>query len=62
MKNSENIGRIILWSVVIALVLFVVLPTLFAFVEIALSVIVSAVIVAFFLGLGFVIYRTFTKS
>lgn len=61
-KNSDSLVKAIVWGVVIAIVLFVVLPTLFAVVEFALSVLVSLVMIAFFLGLGFVIYRTFTKE
>lgn len=61
-KNSDSLVKAIVWGVVIAIVLFVVLPTLFAVVEFALSVLVSLVMIAFFLGLGFVLYRTFTKE
>lgn len=61
-KNSDSVVKAIVWGVVIAIGLFVVLPTLFAVVEFTLSVLVSLVMIAFFLGLGFVIYRTFTKE
>ena len=62
MKNSAQTVKRIMWAAVIVLVIFVVLPLLLSFAKIVLSFLTAIVMIGFFLGLGYVIYRTFTTD